>query len=133
MPAQETLLLGEFRRTIDQRFRLSVPAELADVLQQQGTDLILAKERRGQAHSRQAATTDKSTTATWPIALYSTHLYPNGRSWSVGNTRGIPGVSRSRPRATIICCGSVGVLGNMAPRKVGPILERTNARIPRSV
>ena len=47
MPAQETLLLGEFRRTIDQRFRLSVPVELADVLQQQGTDLILAKERPG--------------------------------------------------------------------------------------
>jgi MraZ protein len=47
MPPQEMLLLGEFRRTIDQRFRLSVPAELADGLHQQGTDLILAKERPG--------------------------------------------------------------------------------------
>lgn len=41
------LLLGEFRRTIDDRFRLNVPNELANKLAEEGTECVLAKERPG--------------------------------------------------------------------------------------
>ncbi|MEC7565839.1 MAG: division/cell wall cluster transcriptional repressor MraZ [Planctomycetota bacterium] len=47
MPAQETLLIGEYRRTLDQRYRLSIPSELSDLLHQKGRELVLAKERPG--------------------------------------------------------------------------------------
>ncbi len=40
-------ILGEYRRTVDDRFRLSIPSELADPLTVEGTDCILAKERSG--------------------------------------------------------------------------------------
>jgi MraZ protein len=40
-------ILGEFRRTIDERYRLSIPAELADPLTAQSSACILAKERPG--------------------------------------------------------------------------------------
>lgn len=45
--AATNFLKGEFRRTLDERFRLSIPAELADPLLEQGNDCILAKERSG--------------------------------------------------------------------------------------
>jgi len=41
------LLLGEFQRNLDERYRLSVPPELTARLQAEGEDLVLAKERRG--------------------------------------------------------------------------------------
>ena len=44
MPA--TLLFGEFARTLDDRFRLSLPAELVESLPDAG-DCILVKERPG--------------------------------------------------------------------------------------
>lgn len=40
-------LVGEHPRTLDERYRVSIPAELADPLCQPGADLILAKERPG--------------------------------------------------------------------------------------
>lgn len=46
MPAAE-LILGEFPRTLDERFRLSIPQELLDPLMAGGNDCILAKERPG--------------------------------------------------------------------------------------
>ncbi len=45
--AATNFLHGEFRRTLDERFRLSIPAELADPLVAEGTECILAKERPG--------------------------------------------------------------------------------------
>jgi MraZ protein len=45
--AAANFLFGEFRRTLDERFRLSIPAELADPLVAEGTECILAKERPG--------------------------------------------------------------------------------------
>jgi MraZ protein len=45
--AQERLILGEFRRTIDERFRVSIPAEMADPLTTLGSECVLAKERPG--------------------------------------------------------------------------------------
>jgi MraZ protein len=42
-----TLITGEFRRTIDERFRLSIPAELAEPLLAHQEQAILAKERPG--------------------------------------------------------------------------------------
>jgi MraZ protein len=45
-PAQE-FILGEFPRTLDDRFRLSIPAELAEALGGGQPDCILAKERPG--------------------------------------------------------------------------------------
>lgn len=43
----KSFLFGEHRRTLDERFRVSVPAEFADALTDDGTDCILAKERSG--------------------------------------------------------------------------------------
>jgi MraZ protein len=45
--AAPQFILGEFRRTLDERFRLSIPSELADPLAVEGNDCILAKERPG--------------------------------------------------------------------------------------
>ena len=48
MPKPQDLILGEFRRTLDDRYRLSVPAELAEGLgNSDSADCILAKERLG--------------------------------------------------------------------------------------
>jgi MraZ protein len=47
MSAPSPLILGEFRRTLDDRFRLSIPPELIDPLAAAGQDCILAKERPG--------------------------------------------------------------------------------------
>lgn len=47
MPDPEEFLLGEFRRTLDERFRLSIPSEFAAALNETGPDCILTKERAG--------------------------------------------------------------------------------------
>jgi MraZ protein len=47
MPGTNEFLLGEFRRTVDERYRLSIPNELGDVLTATGPNCILAKERPG--------------------------------------------------------------------------------------
>ncbi len=47
MSATIPFILGEFRRTLDDRFRLSIPPELIDPLTTAGLDCILAKERPG--------------------------------------------------------------------------------------
>jgi MraZ protein len=43
----ESLILGEAVRTLDERFRLNVPGELADVLAAEKGECILAKEMPG--------------------------------------------------------------------------------------
>ncbi|EAQ78472.1 division/cell wall cluster transcriptional repressor MraZ [Blastopirellula marina] len=45
--ASADFILGEFNRKIDERFRLSIPTELAEPLCENSTDLILVKERPG--------------------------------------------------------------------------------------
>jgi len=48
MSGPGTLVLGEFRRTIDERYRIAVPAELVATLIGPGeTECLLAKERPG--------------------------------------------------------------------------------------
>ena len=47
MPAVQEFLLGEFARTLDDRYRLSIPNELGDALLAASADCILAKERPG--------------------------------------------------------------------------------------
>lgn len=47
MPSAQEFLLGEFLRTMDERYRLSIPSELADRLAAESPDCILAKERPG--------------------------------------------------------------------------------------
>jgi len=47
MTAADDLLLGEFLRTLDDRFRLVMPPELAEPLSAAGPHLLLAKERAG--------------------------------------------------------------------------------------
>lgn len=47
MSSVQEFLLGEFLRTIDDRFRLSIPSELGDILAADSPDCILAKERPG--------------------------------------------------------------------------------------
>ncbi|MHB1036149.1 MAG: division/cell wall cluster transcriptional repressor MraZ [Pirellulales bacterium] len=47
MAGLQEFILGEFHRTLDERFRLSIPNELVDPLIADGSDCILAKERPG--------------------------------------------------------------------------------------
>ena len=47
MAAAADLLIGEFVRTLDERFRLAIPPELIDPLLAVGPKLVLAKERAG--------------------------------------------------------------------------------------
>jgi MraZ protein len=47
MPSKVPFLLGEHRRTIDDRFRLSIPSELIDPMIEDDKDCILAKEQPG--------------------------------------------------------------------------------------
>ena len=47
MPHVEEFLLGEYLRSLDERYRLSIPGELADALTATTPDCILAKERPG--------------------------------------------------------------------------------------
>ena len=47
MAAAVDLLIGEFVRTLDERFRLAIPLELLEPLLAAGPKLVLAKERAG--------------------------------------------------------------------------------------
>ena len=47
MSDADQFLLGEFRRNLDERYRLSIPGELGDVSAAASPDCILAKERPG--------------------------------------------------------------------------------------
>ena len=47
MPGLPEFLLGEFHRTLDERYRLSVPRELGEQLTADSAECILAKERPG--------------------------------------------------------------------------------------
>lgn len=47
MPGPDDFILGEHRRTLDERHRLSIPQELVDALNLQDAECILAKERPG--------------------------------------------------------------------------------------
>jgi MraZ protein len=47
MAAAADLLIGEYLRTLDERFRLAIPPELLDSLLASGPKLVLAKERAG--------------------------------------------------------------------------------------
>jgi MraZ protein len=47
MSGPQEFLLGEFQRTLDERYRLSIPNELGDALVAESADCILAKERPG--------------------------------------------------------------------------------------
>ena len=43
----QTFITGEFRRVVDDRFRLSLPQELADGVSSESGDVILVKEQAG--------------------------------------------------------------------------------------
>ncbi|MGQ9820876.1 MAG: division/cell wall cluster transcriptional repressor MraZ [Thermogutta sp.] len=43
----EAFIIGEFARTIDDRFRISLPSELLEPLAKDAAELVLVKERRG--------------------------------------------------------------------------------------
>jgi MraZ protein len=47
MTGPQPLILGEFQRTLDERYRLSIPSELAELLTAAAADCILAQERPG--------------------------------------------------------------------------------------
>ena len=47
MPPNREFILGEYRRSVDERFRVSIPNEMADPLTADGKDCILVKERPG--------------------------------------------------------------------------------------
>jgi len=47
MPTASDFILGEFPRTLDERFRIAIPTELSEPLTADGRECILAKERPG--------------------------------------------------------------------------------------
>ena len=47
MPASVPFILGEHHRTLDDRFRLSIPSELVDPIVEEKKDCVLAKEQPG--------------------------------------------------------------------------------------
>jgi MraZ protein len=47
LDVSQPFLLGEHRRSLDERYRLSLPADLADRLCAAGEDCVLTKERAG--------------------------------------------------------------------------------------
>jgi MraZ protein len=47
MPGDTRIILGEFQRTLDERFRLSLPAELLALLPGAPAECVLVKERAG--------------------------------------------------------------------------------------
>ena len=47
MSGTQQFILGEFHRTLDERYRLSIPSELSDLLGGESAECILAKERPG--------------------------------------------------------------------------------------
>ncbi len=47
MAVATDLLIGEFPRTLDERYRVGLPAELFEPLTAAGQELVLAKERQG--------------------------------------------------------------------------------------
>jgi MraZ protein len=47
MSPPETFITGEIRRTLDERFRLTLPAEFAQAVTDESGETILAKERYG--------------------------------------------------------------------------------------
>jgi MraZ protein len=61
MPAPQDFFQGEFTRTLDERYRLSIPQELADALSKHGADCALVKERAG-------------CLSVWPIAAWRQRL-----------------------------------------------------------
>lgn len=61
MTAADDLLLGEFVRTLDDRFRLALPPELLEPLVASGPGLLLAKERTG-------------CLSLWPAAIWKPRL-----------------------------------------------------------
>jgi len=46
-PSPEFFITGEFKRVIDDRFRITLPAELAEPVSDEQGDTILVKERAG--------------------------------------------------------------------------------------
>jgi MraZ protein len=61
MSAVPELLIGEFVRTLDERFRVGLPPELLDPLRSAGPRLVLAKERAG-------------CLSLWPAALWKPRI-----------------------------------------------------------
>jgi MraZ protein len=61
MSAVPELLIGEFVRTLDERFRVGLPPELLDLLRASGPRLVLAKERAG-------------CLSLWPAALWKPRI-----------------------------------------------------------
>jgi MraZ protein len=47
MPAPQEFLLGEFHRTLDERFRLSIPTEWVEAIAGSRAECVLAKEMAG--------------------------------------------------------------------------------------
>jgi MraZ protein len=47
MAMAKSLILGEFRRALDERYRVSIPPEMAELLTADGDECVLAKERAG--------------------------------------------------------------------------------------
>jgi len=47
MPGLQQFILGEHRRTLDERYRLTIPSEMGDLLAAESPDCFLAKERSG--------------------------------------------------------------------------------------
>ena len=156
MPSVQEFLLGEFQRTFDDRYRLSIPNELGDALAAESADCILAKERPGclslwsatvwQARLDEGVELVKQKmragklqerigagAAFRPAAFDPAPERAIGRPRPAGDSRGISRVSRRGAGRRSADYRGRGVRRDLEPRGVAEISRRPHAAIPPTV
>ena len=153
MPDLDEFLLGEFRRSLDERFRLSIPGELGAVLAAASPDCILAKERpgllepverRGLAGSvgrggrigqaedagRQAAGANRRGAALRPPSFDPPPAGSIGRPRAAGDSRGFSGILGGRARRGSADRGGGGLRRDLESRGVAEVSRSPHASLP---
>jgi MraZ protein len=127
--AAAELLIGEFARTLDERFRLAIPPELLDPLLASGSRLVLAKERAG-------------CLSLWPAAIWKpridaavdvvrSKMEAGLLAQRVGQVQELGRLLSTRQRVvTLAARGRLVVRGAVAARRLDDIRDRRDARLP---
>jgi MraZ protein len=147
--AAAELLIGEFARTLDERFRLAIPPELLDPLLASGSRLVLAKERAGclslwpaaiwKPRIDAAVDVVRSKMEAGLLAQRVGQVQELGRLLSTrqrvvtlaaGGARGVSRVSRGGTGRRRDGGGRGCVRGAVAARRLDDIRDRRDARLP---
>ena len=151
MPGVEDFLIGEHPRTLDERYRVSIPSEFADLLTAESTDCILAKERPGclslwsaltgrpgwmkawnwssKKFAREGFKKDRRGAIARPSALDQAPNSAIGRTRTVANTRGFSRVPRRGAKRRNIDYRSGSVHRNLAVCRMDQISGNKDAQV----